>query len=549
MKKTGQHVSIRRIVRFFLLLSASFLLFTGCTADNFNDIIDRESIIEELPVPGNSGSILVSGITADSVILTWNSASDDSTPAGELQYMVVKSLYDNISTADTAMANGTVSMEWSTGFSTHTVTGLNSGEISYLNILVKDSDGYISAYTQVSVITEGSGSTGTGTVPVPGDSGALSISAITGYGFTLAWTKAADAETAEADLQYRVYYSLSDDISTYSDALTNGTETTLGWTLDINTMDLTGLSSGTTYYVNLFVRDPDGNISPYTTQSDTTLTVGTAPVPGNSGTLTVSTITSYGFTLGWTKGTDADTDQEDLLYRVYYSLNDDIDTYANAQSNGTEATSGWTLDADAFSLSGLAATTLYYVNLFVRDGDDMVSAYAGTSTTTGTPGVYLFSAGNHKGDLGGRTGADTICQDYFDANWSSLPVTNVRAFISIDSSDQISDFPSIYGIPGGADIMGPTGIVIANGWTDLTDGDINNSLLSANVGSPLTSWWSGSEQNGNSVSAAAITCNGFTDGTNIYGGYTGAHNVTDMAWITYLIPGCNSNQTLMCVGW
>jgi hypothetical protein len=401
------------------------------------------------------------------------------------------------------------------------------------------------------VITESSGATDT--APVPGNSGTLSISAITGNGFTLEWRKAADAETAEADLQYRVYYSLAvsaagtliDNISTYSDALENGTEVTLGWTLDIDTIGVTDLLSGATYNVNVFVRDEEGNISPYTARSDTTLAAGTAPDPGESGALLVSTITGYGFTLEWTKATDADTDQDNLLYRVYYSLNDDISTYTDAQSNGTEATQGWTLDINTFDLSGLSASTLYYANIFVRDEDDMVSAYAGTSTTTGVPAVYLFTAGVYNGGLGGREGADKICRDYYDSvsDLASLPVTNVRAFISIDSDDQIVDFPGNFGIPGGADIMVPTGTVIADSWADLFDGiDIRlNQLLT-----DITPWWTGSDSDG---SVATDTCNGFTDGTSSYDGQIGAHNATDTTWISNGTHQCAGELSLLCVGW
>jgi hypothetical protein len=298
------------------------VLLAGCEKDNFNDIIDRESVIEDFPVPGNNGNILVSEIRSDRVTLSWESASDDNTSSSELRYIVITSLNDNISNVETAISNGTVSMAWTAGSSTHTVTGLDSGEIIYVNILVKDGDGYISAYTKVSVMT---------------------------------------------------------------------------------------------------------------------------------------------------------------------------------------------------SLSGAA----------------------------GSVGIYLISAGNTKGDFGGRLGADKICREYITVNFPSLPVNNMRAFISINAVDQIADFPANFGVPAGVAIMGPTGKVIADDWLDLTDGDIKISLLDAEVGSPLTSWWSGSDSYG---IVATDICNSISDSTSS-NGQIGAHNTTDSSWISNGTRPCNSNQTLICIGW
>ena len=45
--------------------------------------------------------------------------------------------------------------------------------------------------------------------------------------------------------------------------------------------------------------------------------INSPPVPGNGGKLTVTDVTSNGFTVSWEKATDSETPQEKLIYKVY----------------------------------------------------------------------------------------------------------------------------------------------------------------------------------------------------------------------------------------
>ena len=45
--------------------------------------------------------------------------------------------------------------------------------------------------------------------------------------------------------------------------------------------------------------------------------INSPPVPGNGGKLTVTDVTSSGFTVSWEKATDVETPQKNLIYRVY----------------------------------------------------------------------------------------------------------------------------------------------------------------------------------------------------------------------------------------
>ncbi len=67
--------------------------------------------------------------------------------------------------------------------------------------------------------------------------------------------------------------------------------------------------------------------------------------------------------------------------------------------------------------------------------------------------LVIYNAGTHDGNLGGRSGADSICR-----NSGNRPggLSNVHAFISISSTDEIMDMPGMYGYSTASQLTGPT---------------------------------------------------------------------------------------------
>lgn len=125
-------------------------------------------------------------------------------------------------------------------------------------------------------------------MPVPGSSGIISTSAITDEGLQLSWTKATDRLTPQTDLEYRVYSSESNNISTPVDAETFGTPLQ-AWLKDNYSLLATGLDPSKTYYFNVVVRASDGRKSAYVTTTATTLgTIYLYSVGPFAGDLTVT---------------------------------------------------------------------------------------------------------------------------------------------------------------------------------------------------------------------------------------------------------------------
>ena len=97
----------------------------------------------------------------------------------------------------------------------------------------------------------------------------ITMSDTTSTGTTLSWNKASDTVSVQNTLQYLVYRSASGNIDTIANIESNGTP--IGaYTVDINTLNVTGLTANTTYYFNIIVKDQNGNKTAYTMNSVTT---------------------------------------------------------------------------------------------------------------------------------------------------------------------------------------------------------------------------------------------------------------------------------------
>jgi hypothetical protein len=157
--------------------------------------------------------------------------------------------------------------------------------------------------------------------------------------------------------------------------------------------------------------------------------------------------------------------------------------------------------------------------------------------------LYRASDTRRNGNLGGRTGADALCSA---SAFRPAGLAQARAFLSISSADQISNFPALYNVPNGPPVQSVSGVVLASNFTTLLGGSIQQTLQQAGVFTSTNgpSWWSGSDASGNALSS---TCLGFTSDSAGGAGGPGLTGRTDSAWLQSSVVSCFSNLGLICI--
>ncbi|OHD09657.1 MAG: hypothetical protein A2Y41_04565 [Spirochaetes bacterium GWB1_36_13] len=223
-------------------------------------------------------------VTSSSAEISWSPATDNANTAAQISYKVVKAasagLIDTVAEAD-AITGTDLVMDYTAGTTSATATGLNHSTDYYFAVIAKDSSANKSIYQTKKITTPVSTDT---TAPVISTS-TLSSSSVSSTGFTVSWTAATDTDT---NLQYLVYTSTSDNISTVADAEANGTAFG-SYEPGITSKTITGLTASTTYYYTVIVKDSAGNKSIYTKNSVTTSSASSGGIDtsfnsGGSGT-------------------------------------------------------------------------------------------------------------------------------------------------------------------------------------------------------------------------------------------------------------------------
>lgn len=158
-----------------------------------------------------------------------------------------------------------VALDPTTGLVTH--EGMFSTSVNYRYVRVEVTEvSWDNGDTSYAGILEfelyGQPATGDTAAPNIENGGTISVSSVTSSGCTLNWTKATDDITKQRDLEYQVYLSTNSNFNSV-DEVEGGLPLSNGFTKDLNTWNITGLSPNTMYYFNVLVRDTAGNKSVY----------------------------------------------------------------------------------------------------------------------------------------------------------------------------------------------------------------------------------------------------------------------------------------------
>lgn len=158
--------------------------------------------------------------------------------------------------------------------------------------------------------------------------------------------------------------------------------------------------------------------------------------------------------------------------------------------------------------------------------------------------VIFLSSAQYTGNLGGLSGADATCQSLA----SSAGLTGTfKAWLSDSSSS-----PAVRFTQSTSDYVDTVGNVIANGWSDLTNGSIDGVIEYSETGNRIfpvivSDVWTNTNGAGGLISGG-VNCSDWTTssgGSNR--GNAGTRTATDSTWTDSGNPQCNSAAHLYCV--
>ena len=196
---------------------------------------------------------------------------------------------------------------------------------------------------------------------------------------------------------------------------------------------------------------------------------------------------------------------------LYTLVNGNLDDNNISGISGSKITSGTVAAARLDNLTASMITSGVFDNSTIPKPANHITIFTRKTSTT------------QNGNMGGRTGVDNICKSIIDTeliNMFNNSCTNIRAFISVSSTDEIRDFPTIYSVPTNVKVRSENGRLIANNWAGLlasNSGGDPTGILGTLYGltgfhggeqSVSKLYWTGSNSDG----SLANNCNGWTDG-------------------------------------
>lgn len=169
----------------------------------------------------------------------------------------------------------------------------------------------------------------------------------------------------------------------------------------------------------------------------------------------------------------------------------------------------------------------------------------GDSTPAAPTDIVLYDGGQHNGNLGGRAGADAICLDAATGTAADSGRTHHIAFLSVSSSDDLSNLNEFPDLDTDAPLVSLTGATVSSTFISAFDGAIDVSLAAAGVLGG-GAWWSGSGASG----IAAETCKGWSSQSTDDSAVIGVSS-SEFNWIdgTTTFPCSMSSIHVLCVAY
>ena len=209
------------------------------------------------PIVVNS-SLSVRSKSLESMTLAWSQAQDVNGNNETLEYQLVVSESPEIETLSDINRNARTVRTWGVNYTSTEVELTGSEQILYYNVMVRDTVGTISFYAPLEVdFTDR-------TAPTVDDP-TLTVSEITSKSLRLAWNPASDNNTDGQDIVYVVMRSASDNLGAAGDYYNtaDGRHICFEKAAVTDTL-IEALPESASLYLNVFARDSNGNVTPYT---------------------------------------------------------------------------------------------------------------------------------------------------------------------------------------------------------------------------------------------------------------------------------------------
>lgn len=240
-------------------------------------------------------------------------------------------------------------------------------------------------------------------------------------------------------------------------------------------------------------------------------------------------VSTNSYTFQWNAGSDANG-----------LGNYKLEVFNNNNCSGSPAS---TVFEASTSKAVTLATGDNTVKLYVVDvaGNESTGVCSSVVNYQPTP-IVIYHAGASTGNIGNRATADTRCVTYKPVG---VTQANVRAFISYNVTDEIRDMPTNYSVPTNVPIEGPTGVLLANSWTDMAVADfvILNNLQS--VALFAGEWWSGTDS---TLQVFSFTCNSWTSNSAfVEGNYGSTASTFPWIYVSTSNMWCNNSRYLLCI--
>ncbi len=174
----------------------------------------------------------------------------------------------------------------------------------------------------------------------------------------------------------------------------------------------------------------------------------------------------------------------------------------------------------------------------------LLTAIAGPAFADQHEKTVFVTSSSFNGNLGGLAGADAKCQAEADGPASIVPSGTYLAWLS-DGFDS----PDIRFTKSSHPYILPDGTKIAEDFTDLTDGSIQNKINIDRTGKslPFERFWTGTNSDGTTV-GYQLTCDGWTaDPLTDFHGMASRTNLVSSLWSSrWARNGCGFGFNLVC---